>query len=73
MSNDVAWLVPLASIEASYAGGTLFGARLTEIARGRTVFEMPITADTAGGAGGVRRIAERPANALFALRAVAGV
>ena len=62
-----------AALRRPNAGGTLFGARLTEIARGRTVFEMPITADTAGGAGSVRRIAERPANALFALRAVAGV
>ena len=52
MADDVQWLVPLRSIEASYAGGTLFGARLTEIARGRTVFEMAITADTAGGANG---------------------
>ena len=52
MADDVRWLVPLQSIEASYRGGTLFGARLTEIERGRTVFEMAITADTAGGANG---------------------
>ena len=52
MADDVRWLVPLQSIEASYRGGTLFGARLIEIERGRTVFEMAITADTAGGANG---------------------
>ena len=52
MPDDIQWLVPLASIEASYAGGTLFGARMVEIERGRTVFEMAITADTAGGANG---------------------
>ena len=52
MSDHPPWLVPLQSIEASYRGGTLFGARLTEIERGRTVFEMAITADTAGGANG---------------------
>jgi len=52
MADEVAWLVPLRSIEASYVGGTLFGARLVELARGRTVFEMPITRETAGGANG---------------------
>lgn len=52
MADDVRYLVPLHSIEASYAGGTLFGARLTAIERGRTVFEMPITQHTAGGANG---------------------
>ena len=52
MADEVAWLAPLRSIEASYGGGTLFGARLVELARGRTVFEMPITGETAGGANG---------------------
>ena len=52
MPDDVRWLVPLGQIEATYRGGTLFGAQLVAIERGHTVFEMPITQHTAGGANG---------------------
>ena len=52
MADDVRYLVPLAEIEARYGTTSLFGERFTAIERGRTVLEMPITRDTAGGARG---------------------
>ena len=52
MSDRIQYLVPLAEIEARYGTTSLFGERFTEIERGRTVLEMPITRDTAGGARG---------------------
>ncbi len=52
MADEIDYLVPLTEIEARYAADSLFGERFTEIARGRTVLEMPITRHTAGGARG---------------------
>ena len=50
--TQIDYLVPLEEIERRYGRTPLFGERMTEISRGRTVFEMPITRDTAGGARG---------------------
>ena len=55
MADEIDYLVPLPEIEARYAADSLFGERFTEIARGRTVLEMPITRHTAGGARGGAR------------------
>ncbi len=52
MSDDVQYLVPLPEIESRYGTTSLFGERFIEITRGRTVLELPITKDTAGGARG---------------------
>ena len=52
MSDQIHYLVPLDEIRGRYAASTLFGERFVEIERGRTVLEMPITRNTAGGARG---------------------
>ena len=52
MAEAINYLVPLPEVEARYGEVSLFGERFTEIERGRTVLEMPITRDTAGGARG---------------------
>lgn len=52
MPDEIQFLVPLNEIQHRYGGGSLFGEQMIEIDRGRTVFEMPITRNTAGGARG---------------------
>ena len=52
MADDIQYLVPLPEIESRYGTHSLFGEQFTEISRGRTVLEMPITRHTAGGARG---------------------
>ncbi len=52
MPDDIEYLVPIGEIRSRYATATLFGERFIEIDRGRTVLELPITRDTAGGARG---------------------
>ena len=52
MTDEIRYLVPLPEIESRYSSNSLFGERFTEITRGRTVLEMPITQHTAGGARG---------------------
>ncbi|MYB21596.1 MAG: PaaI family thioesterase [Chloroflexi bacterium] len=52
MTDEIQYLVPLHEIEARYGTNSLFGERFTEISRGKTVLELPITRDTAGGARG---------------------
>lgn len=46
------WLHPLEAIRTTYRGGTLFGAQLTHLERGRATFRLAISAATAGGANG---------------------
>ena len=52
MVDEIQYLAPLPEIEARYGTNSLFGERFIEISRGRTVLELPITRDTAGGARG---------------------
>lgn len=51
-ADQVAWLVPLEEIRRRYGTTPLFGERMVSVERGRTVFEMAITGETAGGARG---------------------
>ncbi|MXX32489.1 MAG: PaaI family thioesterase [Chloroflexi bacterium] len=52
MTDEIQYLAPLPEIEARYGTNSLFGERFIEISRGKTVLELPITRDTAGGARG---------------------